>query len=153
MTDQINFPFSDTIAGYVTSLDRATDTFGLKTSDGREYRVRFAPNTYGWIANNLNEPRFWTSQDQMRDLLTPGHYLFVYGIYYPERGQYTYEAQFMIFPVRKEESYVFERPDWWVKQVEAIGDFYLKAQFQGQPVDYKNYRTIIRLSGEKEADN
>jgi mannose/cellobiose epimerase-like protein (N-acyl-D-glucosamine 2-epimerase family) len=153
MTNQINFPFSDTIAGYVISFNRETDTFGLKTSDGREYQVKFAPNTYGWLANNLNEPRAWTSQDQMRELLTPGRYLFVYGIYYPEHEQYTYEAQFMLFPGRKEDSYVFERPDWWVKQVEAIGDFYLKAQFQGQPVDYKNYRTTIRLSGEKEADN
>jgi mannose/cellobiose epimerase-like protein (N-acyl-D-glucosamine 2-epimerase family) len=37
--------------------------------------------------------------------------------------------------------------------VAAIADFYLKAQFQGKPVDYKDYRTIIRLTGEKDADN
>jgi mannose/cellobiose epimerase-like protein (N-acyl-D-glucosamine 2-epimerase family) len=141
------------MAGYVTGYDRDKDTFGLRTTDGRDYQVKFAAGTYGWIVNNLNEPRTWTSQDQMRGLLVPGRYLFVYGIYYPEHGGFTYEAQFMVFPGRREDNYVFERQDWWIKQVGAIADFYLKAQFQGKPVDYKDYRTIIRLTGEKDADN
>jgi mannose/cellobiose epimerase-like protein (N-acyl-D-glucosamine 2-epimerase family) len=149
----MRFSFSDTIAGYVTGYDRDKDMFGLKTTDGRDYQVKFAAGTYGWIVNNLNEPRTWTSQDQMRGLLVPGRYLFVYGIYYPEHDGFTYEAQFIIFPGRREDNYVFERQDWWIKQVGAIADFYLKAQFQGKPVDYKDYRTIIRLTGEKDADN
>jgi mannose/cellobiose epimerase-like protein (N-acyl-D-glucosamine 2-epimerase family) len=151
--DSMRFSFSDTIAGYVTGYDRNKDTFGLKTTDGRDYQVKFASSTYGWIANNLNEPRTWTSQDQMRGLLVPRRYLFVYGIYYPEHEGFTYEAQFLIFPGRREDNYVFERQDWWSKQVAAIADFYLKAQFQGKPIDYKDYRTIIRLTGEKDADN
>jgi mannose/cellobiose epimerase-like protein (N-acyl-D-glucosamine 2-epimerase family) len=151
--DSMRFSFSDTIAGYVTGYDRDKDSFGLKTTDGRDFQVKFASNTYGWIANNLNEPRTWTSQDQMRGLLVPRRYLFVYGIYYPEHEGFTYEAQFLIFPGRREDNYVFERQDWWSKQVAAIADFYLKAQFQGKPIDYRDYRTIIRLTGEKEADN
>jgi mannose/cellobiose epimerase-like protein (N-acyl-D-glucosamine 2-epimerase family) len=151
--ESMRFSFSDTIAGYVTGYDRDKDTFSLKTTDGREFQVKFSANVYGWLANNLNEPRTWTSQDQMRGLLVPGRYLFVYGIYYPEHGGYTFEAQFMIFPGRREDHYVFERQDWWIKQVAAIADFYLKAQFQGKPVDYSDYRTIIRLTGEKPTDN
>jgi len=149
----MRFSFSDTIAGYVTGYDQNRDIFGLKTTDGRDFQVKFAANTYGWIANNLNEPRAWTSPDQMRGLLVPGRYLFVYGIYYPEHDGCTYEAQFMVFPGRREDNYVFERQDWWSKQVAAVADFYLKAQFQGKPIDYKDYRTTIRLTGEKEADN
>jgi mannose/cellobiose epimerase-like protein (N-acyl-D-glucosamine 2-epimerase family) len=151
--NDVNFTFSDTVAGYVTDYDRGTDSFGLKTSDGRDYRVKFAANTYGWIANNLEEPRTWTDQNQMRGMLTNGRHVFVYGIYYPEGGGNTFEAQFMIFPGRKEGTYGFERQDWWIQQVRSIGDFYLKAQFQGKPIDYKNYRTLITLTGEKEADN
>jgi mannose/cellobiose epimerase-like protein (N-acyl-D-glucosamine 2-epimerase family) len=151
--DPIGFSFSDTIAGYVTGYDRDKDAFGLKTTDGRDCRVKFTSNTYGWVANNLNEPRTWTSQDQMRGMLVPGRYLFVYGIYYPEHSGFTYEAQFMVFPGRREDNYVFERQDWWIKQVAAIADFYLKAQFQGKPVDYNDYRTTIRLTGEKPKDN
>jgi mannose/cellobiose epimerase-like protein (N-acyl-D-glucosamine 2-epimerase family) len=151
--DSMRFSFSDTIAGYVTGYDRDKDSFGLKTTDGRDFQVKFASNTYGWIVNNLNEPRTWTGQDQMRGLLATGRYLFVYGIYYPEHGGFTYEAQSLIFPGRREDNYVFERQDWWIKQVAAVADFYLKAQFQGKPIDYKDYRTIIRLTGEKDADN
>jgi mannose/cellobiose epimerase-like protein (N-acyl-D-glucosamine 2-epimerase family) len=154
MSNELNFTLSDTIAGYVTDYNKDTDTFGLKTSDGREYSVKFSDNAYGWIANNLEEARQWTSQDQMRSMLVAGRYLFAYGIYYPEKGSYTFEAQFMIFLGRKEDHFVFERPDWWVKQIQALGDFYLKAQFgeDGQ-VDYDDYRTLITLSGEKEGDN
>ena len=151
--DSMRFSFSDTIAGYVTGYDRDKDSFGLRTTDGRDFQVKFSANVYGWIANNLNEPRTWTSQDQMRGLLVPGRYLFVYGVYYPEHSGFTYEAQFMIFPSRREDTYVFERQDWWIKQVGAIADFYLKAQFQGKLVDYQDYRTIIRLTGAKDADN
>jgi len=96
----LDFTFSDTIAGYVTGFDKKADTFGLKTTDGRDYEVKFASGTYGWIANNLEEPRQWCSQDQMRGMLVPGRYLFAYGIYYPEHNGYTYEAQYMVFPGR-----------------------------------------------------
>lgn len=151
--DAMRFSFSDTIAGYVTSFDQESDTFALKTTDGREFNVRFADGTYGWIANNLGEGREWCSKDQIRGMLTEGRYLFVYGIYYPERGESTYEAQYIVFPGRKADTYVFERPDWWVKQVNSLGDFYLKAQFGDDPIDYDNYRTLITLTGEKETDD
>ena len=36
--DQLTFTTSDMIAGYITSYDPATDSFGLKTTDGREFR-------------------------------------------------------------------------------------------------------------------
>ena len=37
--DGITFPFSDTIAGYVTQFDRERNAFTVKTSDGREFRI------------------------------------------------------------------------------------------------------------------
>jgi mannose/cellobiose epimerase-like protein (N-acyl-D-glucosamine 2-epimerase family) len=149
----INFTFSDTIAGYVTAYDAEAATFFLETTDQRRYQVRFASNTYGWIANNLDEPRTWCSQDQMKSMMANGRYLFVYGIYYPEAAGNTFEAQFIIFPGKREGSYVFERQNWWIQQVYSIANFYLKAQFQSKPVNYANYRTLITLDGQKEADN
>jgi len=151
---EIKFTFSDTIAGYVTSYDRESDTFGLRTSGGREYKLKLKSNTYGWIANNLDEPRQWCSPDQIRTMLVPGRYMFNYGIYYPEGADFSYEVQFVIFMAAKENSYGFELPDWWVKQIVSIGDFYIRAEFgEGQPIDYREYRTIINLAGKKEADN
>lgn len=150
--NRINFEFSDTIAGYVADFDNDSDTFTIKTSDNREYSVKFAPNTYAWISNNLNEPRQWCGE-QMRDMLDDGRHVFVYGIYYPEAEDYVFEAQFLIFSGRKTEKYHFEKQDWWVKQIKALGEFYLKAQFGDEEIDYDNYRTTITLTGEKALDH
>jgi mannose/cellobiose epimerase-like protein (N-acyl-D-glucosamine 2-epimerase family) len=152
MKNPINFPFSDTIAGYVTGFDKEADSFGLKTSDGREYEVKFAANTYGWIANNLEEPRQWAG-DRLREMVVTGRHLFAYGIYYPETPGNTFEAQFIIFPGRTEKSYGFERQDWWIKQITSIADFYYQAQFGGGSKGYEDYRTTISLGGERAADN
>ncbi|MEN9270148.1 MAG: AGE family epimerase/isomerase [Thermostichales cyanobacterium HHBFW_bins_127] len=153
LVNPINFTFSDTIAGYITAYNSDTVTFTLETTDKRYYEVRFASNTYGWIANNLEEPRTWCSQEQMKSMMNPGRYLFVYGIYYPEPSGNTFEAQFIIFPGKREGSYTFERQNWWIQQVDSIARFYLKAQFQGKPINYTHYRTLITLDGQKETDN
>jgi mannose/cellobiose epimerase-like protein (N-acyl-D-glucosamine 2-epimerase family) len=150
--EQMHFTFSDTVAGYVTQFDRNAGVFTLKTSGGTEYPVKLKGNTYAMFVRNLGDP-YHDATGQIREMLTEGRYLFVYGIYYPEHKGYTYEAQFLVFVGRHPTDFVFERPDWWVSQIRQLGDFYLKAQFQGEPVNYDNYRTTITLTGEKPADN
>ncbi len=151
--NKLNFTVSDTLAGYVQSFDKKSDSFTLKTSDGRDYSVRLKTNTYGWIANNLDENRVWCDAEHIRSMLVPGRYMFIYGIYYPEAGDLTFEAQYVIYMGEKESTFGFERPDWWVKQIISLGDFYIRAQFGDGPVDFKEYRTIINLAGKKEVDN
>ncbi len=152
--NNLNFTFSDTLAGYVQSYEKASDTFILRTPDERSYTVKLKSNTYGWIANNLEEPRVWTSGDQIRAMLVTGRFIYIYGIYYPEGGDLTFEAQFVIFMGAKENSFGFERPDWWIKQIISLGDFYIRAEFGGpDTIDFRDYRTIINLAGRKEADN
>ncbi len=151
--NKMNFTFSDTLAGYVQSFDRKADTFLLKTSDGRDFTVKLKSNTYGWIANNLEENRTWCDPDMIRNMLVPGRYLFLYGIFYPEGGDVACEVQYVIYMGEKETSFGFEKPDWWVKQIISLGDFYIRAQFGGETVDFKDYRTIINLAGKKEVDN
>ncbi len=150
--NRINFEFSDTIAGYIIKFSREKDIVTLKTSDNREYTVKLTPETNAWIANNLNEPRRWC-KDQMRDILEEGRYVFIYGIFYPEPTGHAIEAQYLVFSGLKNNEFSFEKQDWWVRQVHAIADFYLKAQFGDGPVDYTNYRTIITLDGKKQQDN
>jgi mannose/cellobiose epimerase-like protein (N-acyl-D-glucosamine 2-epimerase family) len=150
--NKINHPFSDTVAGYVTQFDSATDSYGVTTPGGQPFTIKLKGQTYAQLARNLGDP--WQDcTGQMRQMLTPGRYVFTYGVFYPEGGDFTFEAQFLMFLGREPGTFVFERPDWWVTQIKSIGDFYLKAQFGGQPVDYENYRTTITLSGEKETDN
>jgi mannose/cellobiose epimerase-like protein (N-acyl-D-glucosamine 2-epimerase family) len=150
--NEIDFTFSDLIAGYVTGFDRGGDIYTVKTSGGQEFRIKLKGNTYAQLVRNLGDP-YQDSTGQMRDMLVPGRYLFTYGVFYPEADGYVFEAQFIIFVGRKPDEYVQERPDWWVRQIEQIGDFYLRAQFGDAPVDYANYRTLIKLSGERERDN
>jgi mannose/cellobiose epimerase-like protein (N-acyl-D-glucosamine 2-epimerase family) len=150
--DTIAFPFSDTIAGYVTRPDREGNAFGLRTSDGREFRVQLKANTYAQLLRNLGDP-YTDCTAQLQELLTPGRYLFTYGTFYPQGKAHTFEAQSVVFVGRKPGEYAFEKQDWWVRQIRALGDFYLRAQFGAGPVDYANYRTTIKLTGEKPADN
>ena len=150
--DAINFSFSDTIAGYVVGYVKEIDSFRIRTSDDREFSVKFGPNSYAWIANNLNEPRQGCG-DQMRSMLSPGRFLHVYGTFYNEGGGFNFVAQYLVFPGARPDEFGFEKQDWWVRQVRALGEFYLRAQFGGEEISYDNYRTIIKVTGEKAKDN
>jgi len=100
MPNRIDFTFSDTIAGYVVSYDRASDTYVIKTSDDREYTVKLKGTTYAMLARNLGDP-YADATGSLRDMLTPGRYLFTYGVFYPENSDYTFEAQFVTFVGRR----------------------------------------------------
>jgi mannose/cellobiose epimerase-like protein (N-acyl-D-glucosamine 2-epimerase family) len=150
--DRIRFTFSDTIAGYVTRFDRDAGVFTLRTSGGELYPVKLKGNTYAQFVRNLGEP-YHDATGLIHEMLTEGRYLFVYGVYYPEGKGYTYEAQFLVFVGRRPNEYVFERSDWWVRQIQELGNFYLDAQFGDMPIDYDNYRTTITLTGDKALDN
>jgi hypothetical protein len=78
-----DFPFSDTIAGYVTVLDSNRNSFGLKTSDNRHFEVHLTETTYAELVRNLCEA-YIDATGTMREMLTPGRYLYAYGIYYPQ---------------------------------------------------------------------
>jgi mannose/cellobiose epimerase-like protein (N-acyl-D-glucosamine 2-epimerase family) len=149
---EVRFTFSDILAGYVVGLDRDKAAYQVKTSDGRTIPVAVKKNTYAQIIRNLGDP-YIDCTAQMYDLLTPGRYVYTYGTFYPEQDRLVFEAQFLVFVGRKPDEFLFERRDWWVKQIGSLGDFYLKAQFGAGPVDYANYRTTIKLTGEKAADN
>jgi len=80
----MKFTFSDTVAGYVISYDRESDTFGLRTSDGREFKLKLKSNTYGWIANNLDEPASGPTRPDPSHV-GAGRYMFTYASTIPRR--------------------------------------------------------------------
>ncbi|MFQ5794622.1 MAG: AGE family epimerase/isomerase [Candidatus Bipolaricaulia bacterium] len=149
--DHMSFSFSDTIAGYVTQVDSDKRTFGLKTSDGREFQVALTPTTYAELVRNLGEP-FHDGTGQMGDMLVPNRYLFAYGVFYPEGDEHNFEAKHLIFLGRKADQYRFEKQDWWIKQVHALGDFYLESEFGEREIDFRGYRTQLSLGGAKTED-
>ncbi len=146
--DKMHFTFSDLITGYVTSSDEVTGTFGLKTTDGREFQVRLTDATYAEMVRNLDEP--WQDPGApLETMLTPGRYLFAYGIFYPEAGDYKFEVKHIVFLGRNVDEYRFEAQDWWIKQIHSLAEFYLNAQFPEGVIDYRNYRTNLTVEGQK----
>jgi len=141
---EINFPFSDLIAGYVTHFDADTDILGLKTSDGREFQVKLSQMAYAKLIQNFDEG-YPDATGSMKAMLTPGRYLLTYGVFYPDSNQF--DAKQIVFAGRKQDEYVFEKQDWWVKQINSLGKFYLRAQFGEGEYDYRKYRTNLNLSG------
>ncbi len=146
--NDLNFTFSDLIAGYVSGVDRNQNSFWLKTSDDREYAVRLTPTVYAELVRNLNEA-YQDATGQIWDMLVPGRYLYVYGVFYPEQ-QCSFEAKHIVFLGRTENEFRFESQDWWLKQVKQLADFYLDAEFPGDQVDYREYRTNLTDTGAKQ---
>ncbi len=151
--NNMRFSFSDTIAGYVTQFNRNDTSFELTTSDGRAFTVYLTPNTYAQIMRNLGES--WQDcTSRLGEMLISGQYVYVYGIFYPQGADYKYEAKAMVFPGESVDAFRQEEPQWWIKQIHEIAECYMRWQFdyQNQPIDYANYRTILHLAGGKKGD-
>ncbi|MCU7905946.1 MAG: AGE family epimerase/isomerase [Candidatus Thiodiazotropha sp. (ex Epidulcina cf. delphinae)] len=144
----IHFTFSDTIAGYVSRFDWDRDTFVMETAGGATYEVKLTANTYAELVRNLGDGFIDCSGD-MRNMLGAGRFLYAYGVFFPEQGQLRFEAKHLVFLGREIGEFRFERQDWWIKQVKALGDFYLRAQFGDGPIDFARYRTMLNLEGEQ----
>ena len=146
--NQLNFTFSDTIAGYIETSDSQTGRFSVKTSDGRIYDVKLTPEAYGEVIRNLGEP--WQDPGAaLNDMLQPGRYLFVYGLFYPETTGLSFEAKHLVFVGRDAHEFRFEAQDWWIKQVRELAEFYYRAQFPDGKVDFTQYRTHLTVEGRK----
>ncbi|GIE77962.1 hypothetical protein Aph02nite_39120 [Actinoplanes philippinensis] len=148
--NELNFTFSDLVAGYVTGFDPSTDTVTLNTSDGRPYAARLTPTTVAEMLRNLGEA-YVDAGAQFRGLLQPGRFIHVYGVFYPMEDNGTgFEAKHVLLFGKEADEYRFESPDWWQRQVRAIADFYLQAEFGGAGIfDYRGYRTDLSILGTK----
>lgn len=146
----IDFPFSDLIAGYVTHFDYTHDTFELRTSDGRLYDAKLTSTTFAELVRNLGSA-YIDCTSRVRELLVAGQFVFAYGIHFPELEK-PFEVKHLVFVGRSPREFLFEAPDWWIKQIRELGDFYLEAQFGKDPVDYANYRTQLSADGVKTRD-
>ncbi len=151
--NNIDFTFSDTIGGYVSYFNRTERSVQLTTSDGRQYKGYLTPTTFARIAQNLNEP-YADATNRLAELLTPGQFVYAYGVFYPESTDISFEIKSMVFPGDAPSIYRHEEQDWWIKQIHAIGSSYMRWQFNhpAEAIDWRNYRTFLHLGGEKRGD-
>ncbi|MEL7586395.1 MAG: AGE family epimerase/isomerase [Prolixibacteraceae bacterium] len=153
---EINFTFSDTIAGYVTDFKLKDRRFSLNTSDGREFRICLSDNCYARYARNLNEGYQDATGDISKLLALPRQMVFAYGTFYPgqDQSQLVFQAQWLVFPGKGPGVYRHEEPNWWINQIDSIAKSYLAWQFNypSAPIDYSEYRTMLHLGGAKQGD-
>ena len=151
---KVDFTFSDTIAGYVSSYNSRESSFTLRTSDDREFTVFLNSNTYAKFAFNLTESYQDATGEMPKLLALPRTYVYAYGTFYPGGESGRFEAQWLVFPGHGPGMYRHEEPDWWINQSRSIGKSYLKWQFghPGETIDYRNYRTMLHLAGAKQGD-
>jgi mannose/cellobiose epimerase-like protein (N-acyl-D-glucosamine 2-epimerase family) len=151
----IDFTFSDTIAGYVTSFSSKESQFTLKTSDDRGFVVDITPNTFARFTYNLGED-YRDATSLIPSLLAVNRqFVFAYGTFYPgAAGAARLQAQWLVFPGNGPGAFRQEEPDWWINQARSIGECYLRWQFgyPGTEIDYRNYRTFLHLAGSKRGD-
>jgi mannose/cellobiose epimerase-like protein (N-acyl-D-glucosamine 2-epimerase family) len=105
---------------------------------------------YAKLIQNFDEG-YPDATGNMKSMLLPGRYLFAYGVFY--RDSDIFDVKNIVFVGRQKTEYVFEKKDWWIKQINALGKFYLKAQFGEGDYDYRKYRTNLALSGQKNDTN
>jgi mannose/cellobiose epimerase-like protein (N-acyl-D-glucosamine 2-epimerase family) len=148
--NQIDFTFSDLVVGYVTAYDPQRRVIDLRTSDDRAFRVELTPTTSAEFLRNLSDP-YVDASAHLDDLLVPGRYLAAYGVFYPGgNANYRFDAKRLLFHGRRVGDYNFEEHAWWARQLGELARFYRKAQFgESQPVDFADYRTMLRLGGDK----
>jgi mannose/cellobiose epimerase-like protein (N-acyl-D-glucosamine 2-epimerase family) len=147
-----DFTFSDTVAGRVTGFDAASREATLTTADGQAVTMSLDGGPAAELLHNLGEP-YQDASGHIDDLLTPGRFLLAYGVYYPKGGGLRFEAKRLVFVGRDTDDYRFEEGGWWIRQIREIAAFYRRAQFGDGPVDFTDYRTEIRLSGDKTASH
>ena len=125
----VDFTFSDTIAGYVSSYNSRESSFTLRTSDDREFTVYLNSNTYARYAYNLTESYQDATGDMPRLLALPRQFVYAYGTFLPAGESGRFEAQWLVFPGNGPGVYRQEEPSWWINQSRSIGNSYLKWQF------------------------
>jgi mannose/cellobiose epimerase-like protein (N-acyl-D-glucosamine 2-epimerase family) len=145
------FTFSDTISGYVvTGVQEIPGghAFVLATSDDRRFWIATDDSTAAELCRNLGSP-YLDATGHVTAMVEPGRYLIAYGLFYPEGSEYNFLAKHITFLGRRSGDYTFEEPSWWVHQIRQLAGFYRKAQFGDGAIDYGDYRTMLRLGGDK----
>jgi mannose/cellobiose epimerase-like protein (N-acyl-D-glucosamine 2-epimerase family) len=146
MAEQPTCNFSDTFGGRVSGL--ADGGFEMTTLDGRSYRVEVSDSTAAEFLRNLGEP-YVDASGHLREMLQIDRQIILHGIVYSDGDRSFVDAKRIVFFGRGSDDFTFEQPTWWIHQMDRLAAFYRHAQFGTGEIDYREYRTVLRLGGEK----
>jgi mannose/cellobiose epimerase-like protein (N-acyl-D-glucosamine 2-epimerase family) len=104
------------------------------------------------MVHNLGDPAVWVTH-RLTDLLAPEQHVFAYGIFTPHGAGHVFTVHRLVLTGDGPGDAVFDAADWWPRQLAELARFYRRAQFGAAGVpDFADYRTIVRLGGDK-SDN
>ncbi|MFI9271088.1 AGE family epimerase/isomerase [Kitasatospora sp. NPDC052896] len=146
MTTDLAFSFSDSVAGRV--LGRHGQRLQLRTPDGREVTVHLTDVTFAQQLRNLGQP-YQDVTGRLDELLQPGAFVFSYGPVYPRESGLHFQSTQLIVVAESDVRPPYEQPGWWTEQLRQLARFYRRSQFGTTRIDFADYRTEIRRSGEK----
>jgi mannose/cellobiose epimerase-like protein (N-acyl-D-glucosamine 2-epimerase family) len=150
-SEAMRFTASDVVAGYVEGFRSPADgpdVLTVRTSDGRVLPLVIDGGTSAEVLRNLGDP-YTDATNHLAAMLAPGAYVVVRGVFYPEADGVQFQAKHVVLTGRRPGDLAFEDPGWWTGQLGEISAFYRRAQFGSGPVDYADYRTELRLGGDK----
>jgi len=149
----MKYSLSDLVAGYIEDYDAVNRVYSVRTTDGARFEVALTPITCAQTTRNLGQ-EYCDCTDRLDDMLRPGQLVYSYGVFYPEGRGKRMEAEAIVFPGESPNAYRHEEPDWWGHQIHSIACNYLTWQFNHpkEPIDFRNYRTLLHLTGEKKGD-
>jgi putative intracellular protease/amidase/mannose/cellobiose epimerase-like protein (N-acyl-D-glucosamine 2-epimerase family) len=146
-------PYSDMVSGVLGERDEAAHTIKLTTAEGHEHTVHLDAEPNIRLLHNLDEPEAGLGAPAA-EAMAPGRVANVSGLFYPNAdGGARFDAKDVLLPGSEPGAFRFEEGDWWIRQLEAIARFYRRAQFGEGPIDFADYRTVIRLGGDKSGDH
>lgn len=148
----LEYPFMDRLMGVVKDFQVEKKSFTLATMTGKELVINLTPTTFSELLRNLGEP-YQDCTQQLEQMLVPGRRLFVMAVFYPENGILSIDAKFILFLGLTENEFLFEKQDWWIRQIRHLADFYLKAEFGSGDPYFREYQTVLGLDGEKPNEN
>jgi mannose/cellobiose epimerase-like protein (N-acyl-D-glucosamine 2-epimerase family)/anti-anti-sigma regulatory factor len=148
--NNLDFTFSDLIAGYIISHDPDNGRVELNTSDGRPFSVQLTSTTTAEMVRNLGDA-YVDATTQLPSMLEHGRLVHVYGIFYPSDSESgtAFEAKHVLMFGKAGDEFRFESPSWWGQQVRKLADFYLDDEFGpgSTTFDYRKYRTDLSMEG------
>ncbi|HEV2636440.1 MAG TPA: DJ-1/PfpI family protein [Actinocrinis sp.] len=145
-------PYCDLVTGILGERDEAAGTIALTTADGVRHTVHLGAEPSIRLLRNLDEPAAGPAGPGAARP-APGALAAVSGLFYPEQDATRFDAKDILLPGTGPGHHRFEEGDWWIRQLEAIARFYRRAQFGTGPIDFRDYRTVLRLGGDKAGDH
>lgn len=141
----VDFSFSDSVAGYLEA--QTSTSLTLRGLTGDPLHLDVSPTASAQFLRNLGS-EYADATPALREARLPnGSLLFAYGPLVPGSTGHRHKASSIV--VVEPGEVAIRTPSWWQEQAAQIAAFYRRAQFGREKVDFRQYRTRLGLSGQK----